>query len=175
MGYNTDFCGRFELDKPLTKEHAQMLLDFSKTRHYKRDPEIVKQLDPDWKKHILAHGVEDDLGPDGVFYLSPDRSDSYSTHARTTRHTDYNAVAESAPGLWCQWIPTRDNIGIEWDYGEKFYDYEEWINWLIKNFFRPNGYTLSGRVSFCGESFEDVGLLYVDTSTGLVEIEYTMI
>ena len=27
------------------------------------------------------------------------------------------------PGIWCQWVPTDDGKGIEWDGGEKFYNY----------------------------------------------------
>ena len=34
MGYTIKYTGRFELNKPLTEEHAKFLQDFAKTRHY---------------------------------------------------------------------------------------------------------------------------------------------
>ena len=39
---------------------------------------------------------------------------------------DFNASPRDQPGLWCQWIPSEDSKSIEWDGGEKFYDYD-WL------------------------------------------------
>ena len=36
MGYTIEYTGRFELNKPLTEEHANFLQDFAETRHYHR-------------------------------------------------------------------------------------------------------------------------------------------
>ena len=44
---------------------------------------------------------------------------------------DYNEPPTGQPGLWCQWI-IEDNE-IIWDGGEKFYNYIEWIEYLIEN------------------------------------------
>lgn len=62
---------------------------------------------------------------------------------------------------YCQWIPTKDGRGIEWDGNEKFYDYIEWLIYLIDSFFRPKGYILSGTVAYQGEEVDDCGNIIV--------------
>ena len=51
MGYTIEYIGSFELNKPLTEEHAKFLRDFAKTRHYVRaypenDPNGIFFTDP---------------------------------------------------------------------------------------------------------------------------------
>ena len=65
------------------------------------------------------------------------------------------------PGIWCQWIPTNDKEGIEWDGNEKFYEYIEWLKYLIKNFLSPKGYVLNGEVEWDGEERGDTGKIIV--------------
>lgn len=65
------------------------------------------------------------------------------------------------PGLWCDWVPTKDRKGIEWNGAEKFYHYAEWLDHVIKNFLVANGYTLNGEVEWQGEDPNDFGLLVV--------------
>ena len=54
------------------------------------------------------------------------------------------------PNLYCQWRPTADGTGLEWDGAEKFYDYSEWLEYLIAHFLKPWGYVLSGEVRYNG-------------------------
>ena len=72
-----------------------------------------------------------------------------------TRHDDRNH-----PGIWCQWIINSDNK-LEWNGAEKFYNYVEWLEYLIESIFAPRGYKLDGRIRFQGERFLDVGIIYV--------------
>lgn len=64
------------------------------------------------------------------------------------------------PGIWCQWI-INSNKKLEWNGAEKFYNYVEWMEYLIKNIFAPSGYKLYGRIRFQGERFLDIGIIYV--------------
>ncbi len=57
---------------------------------------------------------------------------------------------DQPPNLYCQWKPTADGAWLEWDGVEKFYDYGEWLEYLISHFLKPWGYTLSGEVSYKG-------------------------
>jgi hypothetical protein len=68
---------------------------------------------------------------------------------------------DDGPSLYCQWIPTEDERGIEWDGVEKFYKYAEWLQVVIDRFVRPWGYTLSGGVTWQGDDVDDVGTLRV--------------
>jgi len=52
------------------------------------------------------------------------------------------------PSGYCQWMPTKDGMGIEYDGGEKFYDYVEWIEWVITNLLKPEGYVVNGEVEW---------------------------
>lgn len=71
------------------------------------------------------------------------------------RHDD-----KKYPGIWCQWI-INSNKKLEWDGAEKFYNYVEWLEYLIENIFAPRGYKLDGRIRFQGERFLDTGIIYV--------------
>ena len=72
------------------------------------------------------------------------------------RHEPGNGV----PGYYCQWV--INNFGeLVWDGGEKFYSYVEWLEYLIDNFFKPDGYVLNGEVEYQGEDPEDFGTIEV--------------
>ena len=74
---------------------------------------------------------------------------------------DHNDPPKNQPGLWCQWVPSADGEGIEWNGGEKFYYYVEWLNYIIKNFLIPWGLVLNGTVKWRGEDFNDAGKIIV--------------
>lgn len=76
-----------------------------------------------------------------------------------TRHEGSEQGSEI--GLYCQWVPTKDGKGLEWDGGEKFYEYVEWLEYLIKEFLAPKGYVLNGEVTWEGEESGDLGKIIV--------------
>lgn len=168
MGYNTDFYGRFELNKPLTEELANYLTAFSKNRHYRISEDLIKELDPDWEKHCF----NGDLGKDAQYYLTDYIGDFFRGHNRErlmilqgSHDYNYNVTPNGTiPDLWCQWVPSDDLMGIEWDGGEKFYKYVEWIEYLIQNFLAPQGYVVNGEVQWRGEDFFDVGVIVVENN-----------
>jgi hypothetical protein len=57
-----------------------------------------------------------------------------------TDHRDGNF-----PGYWCQWVTSEDGTAIVWDEGEKFYDAEEWMRFIIQNFLAPGIRVTAGR------------------------------
>lgn len=167
MGYTTDFEGSLSFDRPLTKEHADYLRAFAETRRMKRDAAKAELL-PDAIR--IAAGLP--IGTDGAFFVGSagfrgqDRDVSvidYNTPPGQSdyRDKDFNEVwnenerrakhGECQPGLWCQWTVSEDNTKLEWDGGEKFYHYIEWLNYIINNFTAPWGYKLNGEISWVGE------------------------
>lgn len=76
------------------------------------------------------------------------------------RHGDTEAD-KGMPGYYCQWIPTEDGTGLAWDGNEKFYDYVEWLEYLIKTFLIPWGITCNGDVEWYGEESDDRGIIRV--------------
>lgn len=68
---------------------------------------------------------------------------------------------DSFTDYYCQWVPTEDGTGLEWDKGEKFGSYVEWLEYLIQHFFEPWGIVLNGSVRWRGEEFDDLGVIEV--------------
>jgi hypothetical protein len=146
MGYTTEFEGRFNLDKPLTVPQFNYLNAFSEVRHVVRDAGIaVQQPDP------LRIKVGLPIGIDAEFYVADDDAGV----------KDYNQEPVTCPGLWCQWVPTDDGEGIEWNGAEKFYEYVKWLEYIVKNFIKPWGLTLNGEVTWEGEDNKDIGKIVV--------------
>jgi len=176
MGYHTDFDGCFQLNKPLTKAHKAYLTRFNKSRRMKRDAGIAaKFTDP------LRKAVKLSIGEQGQYYVGTVKGDKETIKPDDPRYCDnipiqrqahygqrhdasvrdYNNPPDDQPGLWCQWTPTEDGSAIEWDGGEKFYYYVEWLQYLIDNFLQPWGYTLNGKVKWKGEEKGDRGTITV--------------
>lgn len=74
---------------------------------------------------------------------------------------DDSVDMSGAPDSYCQWAPSKDGRGIEWDGGEKFYDYVAWLQFVIDRFLKPWGHFLNGRVAWQGEEPEDQGVIHV--------------
>lgn len=158
MGYTTDFSGKFNLDKPLEPQHAAYLRKFNETRRMRRaDYDAAKLPDPAREAVRLPLG-----GPDAPYFVG---GTGYAGQGKDQSVRDHNAPPEGQPGLWCKWRPTDDGTGIEWDGAEKFYDYAEWLQYLMDHFLKPWGYTLSGSVTWQGECGEDRGVLAIEDGT----------
>lgn len=153
MGYTTDFMGQFDLDKPLKPEHFAFLKRFAETRRMKRNAEIAETLDDPIRK---AAGLP--IGTEGCLYVGATDDFGQMNDASVE---DHNRPPKGQPGLWCQWTPNAEGTAIEWDYGEKFYYYTEWLEYLIYHFIEPWGYKLNGEVTWEGEDREDLGKIIV--------------
>lgn len=139
MGYSTDFDGRFNLNKELDEDLYNYLIKFSETRR-------------------MARNLPSEYGTEGEFYVD---GDGHAGQAREDNIIDYNKPPVTQPGLWCQWVPTDDRKGIEWDGNEKFYEYTKWLKYIINNLLEPKGYILNGSVRWSGEDMYDIGTLEV--------------
>lgn len=62
---------------------------------------------------------------------------------------------------YCQWAPNKDATAIQWDGNEKFYNYKEWLRYVIQIELAPKGYVLNGKVIWSGEETDDVGVIVV--------------
>lgn len=163
MGYHTEFRGEFYLNKPLTEAHAEYLKAFAGTRRMKRDPKIAETLPDPIRKAV---GLP--IGEQGEFFVG-NSNDGDLGQTEDKSVLDYNNHPSTQPGLWCQWVPNSDGTAIEWDGGEKFYSYIEWINYIIKNFMKPWGYKLSGQVQWRGEDWCDMGK--IDIKKNVVKVK----
>jgi hypothetical protein len=62
-----------------------------------------------------------------------------------------------------QWEITEEDGKhyLEWDGGEKFYNYIDWIEYVIKYIFKGWGLELNGQIDWRGEEWEDNGSITV--------------
>lgn len=157
MGYTTDFFGKFNLDKKLTDDQAEYLRLYADTRHYTRKGRPSDLMD---KLNIP-------FGEDGEFFAEEEE------HNPRTKFLiiNYNEPPGDCPGLWCDWIPSEDNLGIEWNGSEKFYNYVDWLNFILKNFLVPWGYNLTGYVRFQGEDESDKGYIRIKNNFAYIDLE----
>lgn len=139
MGYTTQFKGEFNLNKKLDDVTFNFLKKLNETRRMARKAEA-------------KYGVEGEFFVDGSGFC--DGGDDSNV-------IDQNRTPKTQPGLWCQWVPTEDRLHIEWDGGEKFYAYIEWMEYIISKVLAPRGYIVNGSVKWRGEEFDDTGVLEV--------------
>lgn len=132
MGYTTEFEGRLKFNKQLSLDDMNFLNKLAGTRRMVRDVNIK-------------------YGIGGEFYVEDDN----------VGVVDYNRPPATQPSLWLQWVPSEDGWFLEWDGGEKFYNYVEWLEYLIERVLSPRGYVLNGEIKWFGEDRDDTGVITV--------------
>lgn len=126
MGYSTEYTGTVTVNPPLGPVEIAYLNAFSETRRMQRS-----------NGPYFVEGS----GPFG--------------QGRDGDVLDSNAPAAGQPGLWCNWVPTEDGSGIEWNGVEKFYYGREWMQYLIDHFLKAGG-EAKGQPGFEGFTFDHV-------------------
>lgn len=150
MGYHTDFMGEFTINEPVNDEVAALLRRLQQTRRMKRN------------NQLLIEAGFGDCGEDGEFFCLDDGNYGQNSHPASI--VNYNQPPATQPGLWCQWELQEDNQTIEWDGQERFYNYVEWIQYLIDKVLAPNHYTVERLVVYRGEDFEDFGSIHISNN-----------
>jgi hypothetical protein len=86
----------------------------------------------------------------------------YDLEGTDGRESNYEGPAKGhMPDSYLQWKLTKDRTALKWDGGEKFYEYEAWLQWLVDYVFTPEGITVSGQVEYSGDEVKDTGTLAV--------------
>lgn len=162
MGYTTEFFGSVEIKPPLNEAERSYLHRFAATRRMDRER--------------------------GPYYVE---GGGYRGQDHDPDVRDPNKPPPGQPGLWCQWVPNEDGTAIEWDGGEKFYEAEQWMVFLIEHFLKPGArvadasdsqfegfsfdHILNGEIGAQGEEYDDRWLLRVEQNRVSVlqgEIQY---
>lgn len=109
MGYTTEFEGEIVIDPPLNPAEVEYVNRFGETRRMDRAK--------------------------GPYYANPG-NDGFGQDPEDDIR-DYNRPPVGQPGLWCKWEVSGDGSSLYWSGAEKFYDAEEWMQYLIDHFFKP--------------------------------------
>ena len=151
MGYTTEFVGHFDVTPPLKEAHRKYLEKFSETRRMKRNIALLP-ADPVAEEAGLLPSEEGEYYVGGKGFAGQDRDDSI---------VDYNNPPDSQPSLWNHWTSSKDGTKIEWDGGEKFYYYVEWIKYIVDNFMKRWSYELNGSAQWFGDDRDDMGKIEI--------------
>lgn len=188
MGYSTDFYGALKLSRTATEAEKNYINLFSGTRRMKRDVSKLMELYkgehglPNFN-NIPNRTPEQIYGNDGEYFCMDDvqhgqlRDDSIIDYNESPGKLEYDKNIDfrlrwdenerrikdgkCQPGLWCQWVISEDGTLLEWDGGEKFYYYTEWLKYMISHFFQPWGIKLNGEIEWEGEDRNDRGKIVV--------------
>lgn len=152
MGYTTDFEGILTFDKPLSTVQRDYINLLAGTRRMMRSVAALKEM------YNGEYGLDGDYGMQGEYYV---RDDGMSGQTNDNSVVDYNTPPNSQPSLWCHWIITDDCSSLEWDGGEKFSQYIQWLHYLIDHFFSKWGNKLIGEITWQGEDSTDMGKIQV--------------
>ena len=159
MGYDTDFSGEFKLNKKLDLQIAELINGLANTRRMKRNiSELAK------KEKITLESAKNKYGIEGEFYY--DKND-FHTCGQTEDDSiiDYNLPPSDQPSLWCQWVYDPKSNVIKWDQNEKFYNYVDWIKYIIDKILKPNNFSLTGVVKWVGQDIFDKGEIRIKNNT----------
>jgi hypothetical protein len=202
MGYTTDFNGSFELSRPATAEEREYVNRIADTRRMQRDVNKLMELykgehgNPFAKDKTNADEV---YGFKGEYFAMNDGNMGQGNDGSVIDHnaasgeiawSDYsgdwekrdemqkaiNADIIKQPGLWCQWR-LDDETTLSWDGNEKFYNYIEWLQYLIAHFFEPWGIKLNGECYWQGEDNSDMGKIEIINNVINIyetEVEYKL-
>lgn len=197
MGYSTDFDGSFKLSRPATAEEREYVNRIADTRRMQRDVTKLMKLykgkhgNPFAKRKTNADEI---YGFKGEYFAKDDGDMGQGNDGTVIDHNaasgeiawkDYNgdrakhdellnainADIIKQPGLWCQWR-LDDETTLSWDGSEKFYNYIEWLQYLIAHFFEPWGIKLNGECFWQGEDNSDMGKIeIIDNVINIYETE----
>jgi hypothetical protein len=147
---------------------------------------MVMTITPEMQEHIdffenLGYQVtltqtkdnrtpEEIYGIDGGYFIG---ASGHGGQDRDDSIIDYNSPPYGQPGLWCQWTSNEEGTKLEWDGGEKFYSYVEWLEYLIEHFFSKWGVLLTGEVKWEGEDNTDMGKIIVTDNE--VEVKFAKV
>lgn len=196
MGYTTDFEGELTLSKPLSKKQFDYINKFCETRRMKRDVNKLMELYDG--KHGYPGRTKKKNTPEEIYgnegeYFVGGRGFAGQDHDKSVidnntppgqlgyKDGDFNTrwnenqrrseAGECQPGLWCQWVVKDGDVQVlQWDGGEKFYHYGEWLKYLINHFFSKWDVKLNGEIKWFGEDRSDIGQILVVDNVVTVNI-----
>ena len=94
--------------------------------------------------------------------LTKDMVETYNKFANQRHEDGYQPNGK--PSIWLQWeiVEKNGNYTLEWDGGEKFYEYVKWLEYVIKYIFKGWGLKLTGEIEWRGEEWGDTGTIVVE-------------
>ena len=139
----------------INKYTLDLINGINLTKRMKRDPEkLCKLLDKPLEY------VKNNYGIDCEFYYNEDDFDNMG-ESYDFSIIDKNTPPSCQPSSWCHWMACESDNSIFWDGVDDFPYFIEWLRYLIKEIFEPQGIELNGEIIWDGYEFNDRGLIEV--------------
>ena len=191
MGYSTDFVGGLIITPALNKKKTDYINLLGHTRRMRRDVGTLMEMYKGKYGYPFTRSKDLNViyGNEGEYFAKDDGDFGQSGHGEDKSIIDYNCPPGQIgydsnsdfnsrwdentrrqreglcqPGLWCQWEVSEDGTILQWDGGEKFYNYVEWLKYLINHFFSKWGVLLNGEITWEGEDSSDLGKIVVENN-----------
>ena len=87
-------------------------------------------------------------------------------------NNDPDSIQGEHPRSYMQWVPTQSLDHIVYDGNEKFYEYVDWMKWLV-NYLKGIGITADGEIDWSGDQAGDTGTIVVANSEVTVRVHKT--
>lgn len=130
----TELKGKFSLNKELDEETSKLLHGLANTRRMARDIDKLKEL-----------GFNGDYGVEGEFFVDSVVGEDIDYEEDVTI-LNVNIQPSTQPSLWCDWVPSEDNLSIHAPESPNFWRSQEWMNYILERILNPRGYYVSGTV-----------------------------
>lgn len=75
---------------------------------------------------------------------------------------DWLSDTETDISWYCQREVSNDWLSLEWDWWEKFYDYVEWMEIIMRKYLTPRWVLANGKIQWQGEEIWDIWLINVE-------------
>lgn len=102
----------------------------------------------------------------GEFAIQPPLTAAQVQTLQDFNKTQHDGIAGVPGSTWCQWVPSDDGTTLVWDEQEKFYEYTQWLQYLVHHYFGPWGCTLDGEVEWNGDDVDDRGSIVAEPRAG---------
>lgn len=94
--------------------------------------------------------------------LSPSQVNIFQSYSEERHGKEKHLNPEAQPpDIWCNWTVSDDGQFLLWNDEEKFQNYAEWLEFVIKKFFVYWKVTLNGSIEWRGEERNDIGRLII--------------
>jgi hypothetical protein len=162
MGYTTEFTGFFTFVSPLREAQVEYINAFCNSRRMQR---FNSAFETDMSQRLRNHtDVMMPYGDEGEFCVDDENNSFLNFDNLELIGVNYNTPPKGQPGLWCDWMVSQSGTRLFWNNSEKFYNYVDWLEYLIQTFFVPWGKVLNGTVNFYGEDRDDCGSIVISNN-----------
>ena len=138
-----EITGTLKITPEPNESIKNLLQGLNRTRRMARDIGKLAELN-----NISPVMAERLYGKEGELYYEDFPN---SDQTRDPSIIDYNRPPGNQPSLWNNWILDPETSTLSWEPHDKFYNYREWLTYIIDDILAPDGYKVNGYIKWVGD------------------------